>query len=406
LAELLNVLSTSPGPYLRFIVTTAHRSEDPAADVENFKFFKDPKIPDLNVYDEIWIFGVVRGRIQFDGHLSVSEDLSEDELKALAQFMDGGGGIFAAGDHEDLGLQLCGQIPRVSSMRKWYWNKNGNPGPNGEPSAPGISGFARHDTLRPGHDIVYDESDQSDDVPQMISPKEYWPYPELPVFWRHFPHPLLCGPRGIIRVLPDHMHEGECYVPSDLKRSFTFAGYNTKEYPDLPSGEEHPPEVIAWATVLGGRTSPSLPEKPGPVNPKTFGVIGAYDGHQTNIGRVVVDATWHHFFNVNLKGDRDRDGIFGPNDIKSKGFYYSEAGLAAYEDIKAYFRNIAVWLARKDRIACMEWHALWAPMESSNTHRIPNAVLWKGSCKIGFHRNRPYWLFCTRCSWKASVTML
>jgi hypothetical protein len=42
------------------------------------------------------------------------------EVEAIAQFMESGRGFFATGDHENLGGELCGLIPRVRSMRRWW----------------------------------------------------------------------------------------------------------------------------------------------------------------------------------------------------------------------------------------------------------------------------------------------
>jgi hypothetical protein len=336
LRALLDALAVSPGPWVRFAVTKAHRETDSTANLQNFRF----DTANLDSFDEIWLFGVQR---TFGG-------LTDGELRALAQFMDGGGGVFATGDHEDLGLAMSGRVPRVRSMRKWHWP---NPGPNGEPVAPRVDGPDRFDTLRAGGDPGYQFDDQSDDVPQVISPKLYSSRPYLPVSWlsRVHPHPLLCSPRGVIRVLPDHAHEGECYEPADLTASFTFDGYTTEEYPALPNGTRLGPEVIAWSTVIGGRSAADIK---GPVNPRSFGAIGAYNGHRVGTGRVVVDATWHHFFNINLVGE-----MGSAHPIKSLGFAATPQGLAAYEDIKDYFRNIAVYLARSRSHACMRWRALW-----------------------------------------------
>src|SRR6185436_12595942 len=106
-----------------------HRGTDSNADLQNFRF----DAQDLSSYDQIWMFAVQRS----DGLL-----LTDNELKVIAQFMDGGGGVFATGDHEDLGVAMCGRIPRVRSMRKWHWP---DPGPNGEPVAPRTDGPDRHD---------------------------------------------------------------------------------------------------------------------------------------------------------------------------------------------------------------------------------------------------------------------
>jgi hypothetical protein len=334
LAELLSVLAISPGPFVRFAVTKAHRGAVAAnADISSFRF----DTTDLSQFDEIWMFAVSRGGVS---------PISEAELRAISQFMNAGGGVFATGDHEDLGVDMCGRIPRVRSMRKWHWP---NPGPNGEPVAPKVDGPTRLDTNRVGSNTSIEFEDQSDDMPQEIYPKLY--YSPSPFFFRRtvYPHPLMCGPGGRLRYMPDHPHEGECYVPSDLTASFTFGGFTIAEYPTLPSGAALAPEVVARA-----HTGPGLTSK-GSAPPATFGTVGAYDGHQVGVGRVVTDATWHHFFNINTRGDPSA-GI--PD--QQLGFYGSAAGLAKYEDIKTYYRNIAVWLARPERHQCMRWRAIWA----------------------------------------------
>jgi hypothetical protein len=337
LKALVDALAVPPGPWVRFEVTTANRRADPTADMQNFSF----DTPQLSDFDEIWLFGVER---------TFSPGLSDQELRALSQFMDDGGGVFATGDHEDLGVAMCGALPRVRSMRKWHWP---NAGPNGEPVAPPVGGLDRLDTLREGPSAGFQFDDQSDDVPQNVSPRMYpaWSFP-WKFLWTFHPHPVLCGPRGVIRVLPDHPHEGECYVPSDLTGSFTFDGYTIEEYPGLAGGARLAPEVIATSTIVGGRAATDVK---GPVTPRSFGAIGAWDGHQVSRGRVLVDATWHHFFNINLVGDAG-----SPDPLKRLGFLASTGGQAAYEEIKDYFRNIAVWLARPQRHICMRWRALWA----------------------------------------------
>lgn len=337
LKALIDTLAVPPGPWVRFEITTANRRVDPTADIEEFDFSRHP----LEEYDQIWLFGIEQ---------RFSPELSEPELSALSQFMDDGGGVFATGDHEDLGVAMCGSVPRVRSMRKWHWPQAG---PHGEPVAPPVGGLDRLDTLRPGPTPGFQFDDQSDDLPQQISPQMY---PTWTLAWKIprsvHPHPVLCGPRGVIRVLPDHPHEGECYVPSDLTASFTFDGYTTEEYPADSNGNRVPPEVIATSVVQGGRTAADVK---GPVTPRQFGAIGVWDGHRVDRGRVLVDATWHHFFNINLVGDPN-----SPYPEKRQGFLATAAGQAAYEEIKAYFRNIAVWLARPERQACMRRRALWA----------------------------------------------
>lgn len=331
LRELLDILAISPGPYVRFVVTRAHRESDPDADIENFTFAHGS----LDDYDELWMFAVTPF-----GELPVAE------RAVITTFMNGGGGVFATGDHESLGVAMAGQIPRVKSMRKWYYP---SAGPNGEPVAPSGSDENRYDTLRVDAAGEWHFDNQSDNIPQEIEPR--WYGTRFPLWRGRYPHPLLCGPRGVIRILPDHPHEGECYRPSDLTTTYDLGGgVAGDEYPLSGSGVRVAPEVIAWATVIGGHETDGKP----PVKERRFGVIGAYDGHETKTGRVVVDATWHHFFNINLIGDPG-----GGTPVKQQGFKHPSTPAGVYDDIKAYFRNIAVWLARPKQLICMRQRAFW-----------------------------------------------
>lgn len=350
LSELVRVMTNeSPGFWVRFQVTKAHRGADSNANLQFFQFTADV----LRQYDQVWLFGSLRSRPPYNGKLS------DPELRALAEFMDRGGGVFATGDHEDLGAAMGGWVPRVRNMRKWFYP---GAGPMGEPVAPvGTPGQPnlqnRYDTNRQGHDPGYQFDDQSDDVPQEIAPR-YYSARLSALRETIYPHPVLCGPRGAIKVLPDHAHEGECYVPANLESEINLAGYNAPEYRTLSDGSILAPEVIATATVIGGHTTtfPDGTAKP-PTVGRTFGVLGAYDGHRiesANIGRIVVDSTWHHFININLIGTPG-----GLTAIKRQGFNATPAGRAVYEDIKAYFHNTAVWLAPKAKQECMMRRALW-----------------------------------------------
>ncbi len=336
LSEFIATLSEG-GIFGQFAVTKAHRDTDVrgAADIEHFRF----DAHDLSHYDEIWLFGVAP-------HNAPSDALSDSELAALATFMDGGGGVFATGDHEDLGVKMNGRVPRVRAMRKWYFP---GPGPNGEPVAPPGMGTLRIDTTQPNvpgsHTVVFDN--QSDDVPQPITPRFYTWRSGL-VTSQVYPHPVLCGPKGPIRVLPDHMHEGEVIAPTNLTASFEFGGKNFVEFPADVQGHRIAPEIIAWGRILPEvniSTEGAHQEgTPGQAVPRPFGVVGAYDGHLAKVGRVVVDSTWHHFFDINLIGDP-----VAPFP-KTEGFLASASGQAALADIKSYYRNIGTWIARPSRL--------------------------------------------------------
>lgn len=317
LGKVLKLVENDPWPHVKFEFTKAHRQASATADVPNFRFDGH----DLTQYSQIWLFGISR---------SGPDPLSQSELRALSQFMDGGGGVFATGDHENLGQAMAAEVPRVRSMRRWY---HPNPGPNGEPAAPDQTGAGRHDTIvdtNPGVPGV--QGSQTDSTPQQIRPRFYSRRTGgfLDAVAR-FPHPVLCGPDGPIRFLPDHMHEGLCEVPANLSNGFSFDGYNGTEYPTVGTHQEAP-EVIAWADSHDTTTT-------------DFGVLAAYDGHRANVGRVLVDATWHHWFNINLDGYIKATTPGDPT--------FDAATVPKWEAIKAYFRNVGAWLANPHIQTCL-----------------------------------------------------
>lgn len=315
-----------PLKYTSFKITKAHRRTDSEADIENFRFDST----DLKKYDVIFLFGVERPAFRPQNSAAVVVD--DNELKALSEYMDAGHGVFATGDHEDLGVDMCGRIPRIRSMRRWY--TAANPGPNNEPNAPAQSGGNEHNTIVSGT--------QSDFIPQNIKIDYRYGFAGLGGFsiYRYvkYPHPVLCSPDGVINVLPDHMHEGLCEIPNDLSKSFNFNGYSIEEYPFVGSSRLKP-EVIA--------------EGINHVTSSDFGLISVLDGHKdSSIGRVLVDATWHHFFNINigqfqaLKELVD-NGSHVPNATEQKA-------LEKYNLIQHYYRNIAYWLAPKAKQRCFK----------------------------------------------------
>jgi hypothetical protein len=302
--------------YVRFAFTKAHRTTFPAATkaadeaaagiTPNFSSFTFSDAS-LAEFHEVWLFGVSTAQPYIQG----------TELDAITKFMNNGGGVLAMGDHEDLGLGLCGNIPRVKSMRKWWYNAGRPPT---EPKAPDSTDLTRNDTVQfvGGADPGF--NGQSDGAPQPVYPnyrygRNWW----NPRRWFRYPHPVLCGPRGVITVFPDHAHEGDCIVPAAL---------DPAQYPGGIA-----PEVIATGRNVVGRTKGGFTI----TDPRAFGLLGAYDGHLVsgqNPGRIVVDSTWHHWFNINLIG------LDAPT---------VAAQTMQYRDILAYFRNVAVWLAPKER---------------------------------------------------------
>lgn len=360
LATVLDSLRNNPEWWVRFDVTRAHRQVDdfkpnPATEpelharygphFENFRFTQ--RGFDINAFDQVWFFGA-------RGNVNDPQRLSDAELEILARWMDTRkGGVFATGDHADLGASLCARIPRVRSMRRWTNTAATNVVPM--PIPPG-SGPTRHDTLVKGDNSSYTFDDESDIHPMPLTLRRYPLTSWSPMFLRHRPHRVMCGSAGAIDVFPDHPHEGWVNDDADINPAltFTFGTYaNKPEYPTA-AGHQEKAELIAEAHVLGDHTASSDSNK-GLANAKRFGVVGAYNGHRSGVGRVVVDSTWHHWFDVNLSG---RPGLPSSNP-KSQGFFFNAAGEATLARIQNYFRNVGFWLASPNVQRCMMTRATW-----------------------------------------------
>lgn len=356
LSAFVETLLVAPGPYVRFEITLAHINSGVTdaqmlggnaaikARIKGFKFDNDAHFT-VDKYDQVWLFGIATLWNRGGGY--PSDSLAPAELDRLRDFMNGGGGVFATGDHGLLGRNLCGAVYRVRQMRLWA-----DTSPDNNANEVSMNGPRRNDTNRIGASPGSQFNDQSDDLPQPLQLKLYSVKSGI---WKYtFPHPLLCGPMGRIDVFPDHPHEGECVAPANVG--------DFDEWPDGVSGNPRPlGEVIATSSVLSGTVSGTKD----PTIPHTFGAIAAYDGHRAGVGRVVTDATWHHFVNVNLIGE------VGAAPPKNQGFLATPSGLAHLAKIRAYYRNIAVWISRPERISCMNVRLLWTLLWQ---HRVIEAV--------------------------------
>lgn len=317
LQYVYNLLKSRAYYYVDFDIAFAHRDgTDPTATIPGAQTLVSLDV--MNKFDEIWFFG-----INSNPNLSAAEVTLMDQFMAAPKF----GGVLVTGDHANLGRGIAGQITRAGAMRLY-------PAPI---AAPNVWNTTLVEGPDPGSN--YDFEDQSDDAPQTIRYKRYsLSSPQL--FQRRYrPHPVLCGPDGPINVLPDHQHEGEATAPNPV------AG--DPKWP-TKAGHQERPEVIAWGAIK----DPDA-DKYG----QEIGVISAYDGHNVDVGRIVADSTWHHWFDINLTG------VAAPPSPYA-GFDDTLNGQSALKKIDAYFLNCGVWLAPPDKQTAMRnaawWSILWA----------------------------------------------
>lgn len=330
LQYVTNLLESRAYFYADFDVASAHRDgTDASASIGGAKKLTDLDI--INKYDEIWFFGA-----NSTPNLTAAEVALLDQFMAAPKF----GGVLVTGDHADLGKGIAGQITRAGKMRQY--------------PAPDAAFPIWNTTLEEGPDAgtTFDFNDQSDDKPQTIRYRRYSLGSPLVFQRRYRPHPVLCGPDGPIDVLPDHQHEGEAIAPVPANGD---AAWPTR------MGHQERPEVIAW-----GRIKDPAADKHG----QEIGVISAYNGHNVDVGRIVADSTWHHWFDINLTG------IAAPPSPYA-GFDDTIAGHEALKKIDAYYLNCAVWLAPPDRQTAMRNAAWWSILWTDRVVELPiDSPIW------------------------------
>lgn len=319
--------------WIRFSVTVKKR--DPP---ESFRFTQDGF--DINDFDQVWFFGdwpgIVANPSSVGDEIIQREEFSpldDAELRIVAQWMERGGGVFAAGDHSLLGASMCSRIPRVRRMRKWTRAQG----------VPSFSGANRHETLVHAPQGIIDAWEGDRWAQQIIPVYQYAPE-AVPIFEHRFPHPLLCGRTGVIDRFPDHMHEGSVIEDEDVRLvdPLGIPGYEGEEFPTITPVFEG---AAAFASeAFGFRPRPHVIAHALTTNldapTRRFPLIGVYDGDPARIGRVVVDSTWHHWFSMNLVG-------------------FKAAVPALYRRIQDYYRNVALWLSTPEQRASMLFAATW-----------------------------------------------
>jgi hypothetical protein len=315
----------------------------------------------LASFDQVWFFGIGLANTSSQPE----NELTGPEVSALEAWM-ASGGVLMTGDHANprptnadpnldrllgLGRAIGHRVPRAGALRRW----EGNPAQfdtelevqlrtfgQAHPLGPTYS----YNTQVPTQQVHIDSLDlQEDEWPQELILKTY-PVPSGPLglthpFGEHVVHRLFCGRRAPITVFPDHMHEGELVTPSS---------FPSDTWPSGPSGQPVP-EVIARGTDKR--------------NGRVYDIVTAYDGSSAGAGRIVADSTWHHYFNVNLKGFRP-DGPVLPQ-------------------LAQFFVNLAVWLsppAKRHAIACWQLWKLAHNPTVQMSYRNPLGILGRAAAGV------------------------
>lgn len=212
--------------------------------------------------DQIWLFGYQAG------------ESSEALTKAIAARMNAGCGVFATGDHDDRGQQLCGSLPRVRHLRCWVRPAN----------APDY-GDDSIDTVFP----LLDSADVA--APRQPAENDAHFKPVFADRTGTATHPLMrLGEHGTIAWLPDHPHEG------------ALGTLDVPALEDFTAAERAGIATLAWAMAW---------RKPGDGSPRhsprAVPILRAYDPPADSAhGRIVVDSTFHHWVNYNLHAAQAR----------------------------------------------------------------------------------------------------
>lgn len=350
LTEFISVIQASG-----HAISTAHRTGDPFATIPgSFNFHTAATPVTVANYDQIWMFGIS------------GTPLDANEQIKVEKFMKDGGGVFATGDHSSLGFGMGAHIPRVRYMRNWS-------------SIPMTSPQRLDTVIDPGTNNIKEFQDQADAIAQRIYPVFFsnGGPASSPSSWAV--HPVLRHASGAVDFLPDHPHESECLAPTPGPGNFSAF----EEWPAPISGGSRIAPVVAAVSMSAGRfVTDTL--KP-PVYPRSFGAISAYDGDPAQVGRIVCDATWHHFVNINLNGmGAGNDPLTG---LPRQGLKPGGVPTPEYLKIQAYYRNTVRWLAPRNRRYC--WPFLVAAIARFDMEALelqlphPHPCPWDPLIKIG-----------------------
>jgi len=216
------------------------------------------------------------------------DGLSKEDCAGITRFRQRGGGILATRDHQDLGSSIC----TIGGVGRAHFFHTEQPDPDEQNRVP-------DDPYTKSISWPNYHSGSNGDY-QRITAVE--PVHEL--LRRHNAH----EDSGVIELFPAHPHEGAVGVPE---------------------GEEHA-RVIATGRSLATKRPFNL----------AVAFEHAPDRHGNHLGRAVAQSSFHHFVDYNWDTTRGCPSFVE----ESPGDGYRR-NPQALDDIKAYVRNVAAWLA-------------------------------------------------------------
>ncbi len=218
--------------------------------------------------------------------VDVGDGISEKDCTGISEFRRRGGGMMVTRDHMDLGCSVC-SLAGVGAAH-YFHTKNPDP----DPSRHYIDDSYTTSISYPNY-----HSGRNGDC-QRITIME-------PM------HDLLKNPAatpGMIQFLPAHPHEGAVGVPANNPHA----------------------RAIATGTSL--------------VTGRTFNLAIAFERERDTqgnlLGRAVAESTFHHFCDYNWDARLDC-----PSFVSEPPGDRMQTEPQALPDLKAYLRNLALWLA-------------------------------------------------------------
>jgi hypothetical protein len=219
--------------------------------------------------------------------VDAGDGLTKDDCAGITRFRQRGGGILATRDHQDLGSSIC----TIGGVGRAHFFHTQNLDPDESRHAP-------DDTYTKSISWPNYHSGSNGNY-QRITAVE--PVHEL----------LLRDPQaesGVIELFPAHPHEGAVGVPE---------------------GEESARVIATGKSQTTG-------------NPFNLAVAFEHteDRHGNQLGRAVAESSFHHFVDYNWDIEKGCPSFV--EEAPEDGYKKNPQAL---DDIKAYVRNVAFWLA-------------------------------------------------------------